>query len=189
STEQEGPGPTTGEGSGHNFERARKNPNAFPGGVDLEQTPPASAKTARGSQHPRMTSRANTSDEELNPRVTHNTDLKSAAARLEVANEKPLSKWQMILSVFLPFAAGYYLSFLFRTINASISPVLASDFGLGAAETGLLASVYFLVFAGAQIPIGVLLDRYGPRRVQSVLLVLAVGGRHCSAMPIVLLSF
>jgi MFS family permease len=180
SVEQEGPGPTTGEESGHNSQRARKNPNASPGGVDLEQTPPASAKTARGNptfaQHPKVTSRANTSGEELNPRVTQNTDPKSATARLEAANEKPLSKWRMILSVFLPFAAGYYLSFLFRTINASISPVLASDFGLGAAETGLLASVYFLVFAGAQIPVGVLLDRYGPRRVQSVLLVIAVGG-------------
>lgn len=179
SAEQEGPGPTTGEESGHNSERARKNPNASPGGVGLELTPPASAKTARGNptlaQH-KVTRRANTSDEELNPRVTQNTDPKSATARLEAANEKPLSKWRMILSVFLPFAAGYYLSFLFRTINASISPVLASDFGLGAAETGLLASVYFLVFAGAQIPIGVLLDRYGPRRVQSVLLVIAVGG-------------
>jgi MFS family permease len=180
SAEREGPGPRTGERSGQNSERARKNPNAFPGGVDLEQTPPASAKTARGNptfaQHPKVTSRANTSDEELNPRVTQNTDPKSATARLEAANEKPLSKWRMILSVFLPFAAGYYLSFLFRTINASISPFLVSDFGLGAAETGLLASVYFLVFAGAQIPIGVLLDRYGPRRVQSVLLVIAVGG-------------
>jgi MFS family permease len=53
---------------------------------------------------------------------------------------------------------------------------LASEFGLDAAKTGLLASVYFLVFAGVQIPVGVLLDRYGPRRVQSVLLVLAAGG-------------
>ena len=180
SAEQEGPGPTTGEESGHNSERARKNPNASPGGVDLEQTPPASTKTARDNpafaQHPKVTSRAKTSDEELNPRVTQNADPKSVTARLEAANEKPVSKWRMILSVFLPFAAGYYLSFLFRTINASISPLLASDFGLGAAETGLLASVYFLVFAGAQIPIGVLLDRYGPRRVQSVLLVIAVGG-------------
>ena len=50
-------------------------------------------------------------------------------------------------------------SVLFRTINASISSLLASEFGLGAAETGLLASVYFLIFAGARIPIGVLLDR------------------------------
>ena len=94
----------------------------------------------------------------------------------EVSREPSLSNWRLIFSVFLPFAAGYFLSFLFRTINASISPALASDFGLGAVETGLLASIYFLVFAGAQIPIGVLLDRYGPRRVQSILLVIAVGG-------------
>src|SRR4029077_13267981 len=36
--------------------------------------------------------------------------------------------------------------------------------------------VYFLTFAAAQIPIGILLDRYGPRRVQSVLLVIAALG-------------
>jgi len=94
----------------------------------------------------------------------------------EVSTRPSLSSWRLIFSVFLPFAAGYFLSFLFRTINASISPALASDFGFGAVETGLLASIYFLVFAGAQIPIGMLLDRYGPRRVQSVLLVIAVGG-------------
>jgi len=94
----------------------------------------------------------------------------------DASKKVSLSSWRLIFSVFLPFAAGYFLSFLFRTINASISPALASDFGLGAIDTGLLASVYFLVFAAAQIPIGVLLDRYGPRRVQSVLLVIAAGG-------------
>ena len=94
----------------------------------------------------------------------------------DASQNRQLSKWRLIFSVFLPFAAGYFLSFLFRTINASISPALTSEFGLDAAESGLLASVYFLVFAGAQLPIGVLLDRYGPRRVQSVLLVIAFGG-------------
>jgi sugar phosphate permease len=94
----------------------------------------------------------------------------------DVSRKPSLSKWRLILSVFLPFAAGYYLAYLFRTINAAISPALASDFGLDAAETGLLASVYFLVFGLSQIPIGVLLDRLGPRRVQGVLLVIAAGG-------------
>jgi len=93
-----------------------------------------------------------------------------------VSQKRPLSKWRLILSVFFPFAAGYYLAYLFRTINASISPALASTFGLDAADTGLLASVYFLVFGLAQIPLGVLLDRFGPRRVQGVLLVIAAGG-------------
>jgi MFS family permease len=78
--------------------------------------------------------------------------------------------------VLLPFAVGFYLTNLFRTINALISDQLTSDLALGAADLGLLTSVYFLTFAAAQIPIGILLDRYGPRRVESALLVVAAGG-------------
>ena len=84
--------------------------------------------------------------------------------------------WRLIAFVFLPFAAGYYLSYLFRSINALISGQLTSDLALGAADLGLLTSVYFLTFAAAQIPIGVLLDRYGPRRIQSALLLVAAAG-------------
>jgi MFS family permease len=82
----------------------------------------------------------------------------------------------LIMRVFLPFVAGYYLSYLFRTINALIAVPLALELGLGAGDLGLLTSVYFLTFAVAQIPIGVLLDRYGPRRIQSALLVAAAVG-------------
>ncbi|MFX8055630.1 MFS transporter, partial [Acinetobacter baumannii] len=53
---------------------------------------------------------------------------------------------------------------------------LATELGLGAGDLGLLTSVYFLTFAAAQIPIGMLLDRYGPRRVQSTLMVVAALG-------------
>jgi MFS family permease len=82
----------------------------------------------------------------------------------------------LIMRVFLPFVAGYFLSYLFRTINALIAAPLISELGLGAGDLGLLTSVYFLTFAAAQIPIGVLLDRYGPRRIQSALLVAAAAG-------------
>jgi MFS family permease len=82
----------------------------------------------------------------------------------------------LILRVFLPFVAGYYLAYLFRTINAVIAAPLAVELGLGAGDLGLLTSVYFLTFAAAQIPIGILLDRYGPRRIQSALLVIAAVG-------------
>lgn len=88
----------------------------------------------------------------------------------------PTQKGCLIAIVFLPFAAGYYLSYLFRSINAPISAHLTSDLTLGAADLGLLTSVYFLTFAAVQIPIGVLLDRYGPRRIQSGLLLLAAAG-------------
>lgn len=90
--------------------------------------------------------------------------------------------WRRIACVFLPFAAGYYLSYLFRTINALISSHLIADIGLGAADLGLLTSVYFLVIAAAQIPVGILLDRFGPRRVQSALLLVAAAGAGLFAM-------
>ena len=85
-------------------------------------------------------------------------------------------KGSLIMRVFLPFVAGYYLAYLFRTINAVMASPLATELGLGAGDLGLLTSIYFLTFAAAQIPIGMLLDRYGPRRVQSTLMVVAALG-------------
>ncbi|ANW02748.1 MFS transporter [Bradyrhizobium icense] len=84
--------------------------------------------------------------------------------------------WLLVLRVFLPFVAAYYLSFLFRTINATIAAPLTNEFGLGADDLGLLTSIYFLTFAAAQIPIGVLVDRYGPGKIQSVVLMAAAAG-------------
>ncbi|WP_065754414.1 MFS transporter [Bradyrhizobium paxllaeri] len=78
--------------------------------------------------------------------------------------------------MFLPFVAAYYLSFLFRTINATVAGPLTAEFGLSAGDLGLLTSVYYLTFAVAQIPIGTLLDRYGPGRVQGGVMVAAALG-------------
>ena len=80
------------------------------------------------------------------------------------------------LRIYFPFAAGYLLSYLFRTVNAVISPELQRDVGLDPSSLGLLTGAYFLAFGAAQIPVGMLLDRYGPRRVESVLLAVAAAG-------------
>ena len=66
------------------------------------------------------------------------------------------------------------MSYLYRSVNAVISPELMRDLALGPAALGLLTSAYFLAFAAVQLPAGMLLDRHGPRRVEP--LVLAVGG-------------
>ncbi len=81
-----------------------------------------------------------------------------------------------VFLVFLPFAAGYFLSYFFRSTNAVIAPQLISEVGLNAGDLGLLTAMYFLTFAACQLPLGVLLDRYGPRRVQAGLLLFAVAG-------------
>jgi predicted MFS family arabinose efflux permease len=80
------------------------------------------------------------------------------------------------LRIYFPFAAGYLLSYLFRTVNAVISPELVRDVALDPASLGLLTGAYFLAFSAAQIPVGMLLDRYGPRRVESVLMAIAAAG-------------
>ena len=84
--------------------------------------------------------------------------------------------WRLIVCVFLPFVAAYYLSFLFRTINATVAGALTAEFGLSAGDLGLLTSVYYLTFAAAQLPIGILLDRYGPGQIQSAVMVAAALG-------------
>ena len=79
----------------------------------------------------------------------------------------------LLLRVFLPFALAYFLSYIFRGVNAVIFPYLERDVGITAGDLGLLTSAFFLFFAGCQPVLGVMLDRYGPRKVQTVLLAMA----------------
>ncbi len=75
-----------------------------------------------------------------------------------------------------PFGLGYFLSYLFRAVNAVVGPELVTELGLSAGQLGLLTSSYLLAFALFQLPLGVLLDRFGPRRVQGALLCVAALG-------------
>lgn len=93
-----------------------------------------------------------------------------------------LSAARLWVVLFLPFAAGYFLSYLYRSVNAVIGPGLTTDMGLDDAQLGLLTSTYFLAFGAAQLPLGMALDRFGPRRVQAVLLAVAALGAAVFAM-------
>ncbi|KWA25121.1 MFS transporter [Burkholderia territorii] len=74
------------------------------------------------------------------------------------------------------FALGYFVSYVFRGVNLGFAPFVTHELGLSAADLGLLTSLYFLGFAGAQIPAGVLLDHFGPRRVTAGMLLFAAAG-------------
>lgn len=78
--------------------------------------------------------------------------------------------------VVLPFLAGYFLSYVYRAVNAVLAPALVGEFGISAEQLGFLTGVYFFSFGLFQIPLGVLLDRFGPRRVNAALLLLAAAG-------------
>ena len=82
----------------------------------------------------------------------------------------------IFLRVALPFLAGYFVSYVYRMVNAVLAPTLAAEFGLSAGGLGLLSSMYFLSFALCQLPMGLAMDRFGPRRVNAVLLLVAAAG-------------
>ena len=93
-----------------------------------------------------------------------------------------LSFGRRIAIVLLPFGAGFYLGYLYRSINAIIADRLMYELGLGPAQLGVLTSAYFATMAAAQIPVGVALDRYGPRRVQCACLCIAACGSSLYAV-------
>ncbi|MBT6278050.1 MAG: MFS transporter [Chromatiales bacterium] len=83
---------------------------------------------------------------------------------------------RLVAVVLAPFAGGYFLSYMYRAINAVVAPNLASDLNLDAASIGLITAAYLIAFALFQLPLGILLDRFGPRRVQTALLLTAASG-------------
>jgi MFS family permease len=78
--------------------------------------------------------------------------------------------------IFLLFAFPYLLSTALRSVNAVIAPDLVQEFALSSGQLGLLSSLYFLGFTATQLPLGTLLDRYGPRRVEPLMLLACLGG-------------
>ena len=83
---------------------------------------------------------------------------------------------RLVLTVLAPFAAGYFLSYAYRAVNALVAPDLVRDVGMDASTLGVLTAAYLVAFALFQLPLGVLLDRFGPRRVQAALLCTAAAG-------------
>src|SRR6516164_834156 len=80
----------------------------------------------------------------------------------------------------------YIVSQFLRNSVGVIAPNLAADLGLSPAEIGLLSSIFFLAFAAVQIPLGMALDRFGPR-VGAAITVVGAVVFACAASPGVLI--
>ncbi|HEX4885424.1 MAG TPA: MFS transporter, partial [Casimicrobiaceae bacterium] len=72
--------------------------------------------------------------------------------------------------------ASFVLSFFHRTAPAAIAAELTRTFSINAAVLGTLAATYFYVYTLLQIPVGVLADTLGPRRILSVGSIVAAAG-------------
>ena len=73
----------------------------------------------------------------------------------------PLSA--IAIAVVATLGVLYIVSQFLRNSVGVIAPDLAAEIGLTPIEIGLLSSIYFFVFAATQLPLGVALDRFGPK--------------------------
>ena len=86
------------------------------------------------------------------------------------------NKLKLIFIIILPFGVGYLLSFFLRNTNAILAPELTLTFSLNATEIGFLTSIFFFAGAAQYIPLAILLDKYGPKRIYIGEIILAIIG-------------
>jgi predicted MFS family arabinose efflux permease len=79
-------------------------------------------------------------------------------------------------AIFWIGSLGFVLSMFYRVSTTVISPELSKDLNLTTAQLGLLSSAFFYGFALCQIPLGLALDRFGPRVVVTLFNTFAVFG-------------
>ncbi len=80
------------------------------------------------------------------------------------------------LTVMLPFGVGYFVTLIFRTVNAVLAHPLQTDLGINNAQLGLISAMFMLGTAAAQLPLGVLLDMWGARRTQALFFCAGAAG-------------
>ena len=86
------------------------------------------------------------------------------------------NKSKLIPLIIFPFGIGYLLSFFLRNTNAILAPELSIAFNLNATEIGFLTSVFFFSGAIQYIPLAILLDKYGPKKIFIGEIILAILG-------------
>lgn len=80
------------------------------------------------------------------------------------------------MRAFLTFLAAYVLSQFYRSFLAVIAPELANELALDPQALGNLQAYWIAGFVAMQLPVGWALDRLGPRRTISILMLAAVAG-------------
>ncbi|MCK9362848.1 MAG: MFS transporter [Syntrophales bacterium] len=78
--------------------------------------------------------------------------------------------------IFAVGALNFFLSQLYRTSNAVLAPSLIADLSLDSNEIGLISAAFFYAFALTQIPIMLLIDKTGPRKLMTFFSVIGVIG-------------
>ena len=80
------------------------------------------------------------------------------------------------LIVLFPIMLAFSLSQFFRSAQALLAEPLRTELAVSPEQLGLIAGSFHFGFALMQIPVGVMLDRYGPRKTNGVMMAFALLG-------------
>jgi predicted MFS family arabinose efflux permease len=89
---------------------------------------------------------------------------------------------ERVLVLIAGLVAIYAISQFLRNSIGVIASDLARELDMSAGQVGLLSSTFFFSFAAAQIPVGIAIDRYGPKRTMLATATLAVLGTALFAL-------
>ncbi len=92
---------------------------------------------------------------------------------MSVSQSPPFST---IVRIVIIAAMAGIISHLLRSSLGVLGPDLMEELNFSAEWLGIMTGIFFLVFALNQIPLGILLDRHGPRLVVSAFLMVTIIG-------------
>lgn len=78
-------------------------------------------------------------------------------------------------------ALYYAYEYLLRISPSVMEPALRHHFHLTATGFGLLSALYYYAYVPMQLPVGVLMDRFGPRRLLTIACLICVVGTYLFA--------
>ncbi len=87
-----------------------------------------------------------------------------------------IQRWSIALLV-----TGGALNYVDRATLSVANKLIQDELGIPVAKMGLLLSAFLWAYAIAQLPVGGLIDRYGPRKLlgtRALQLVVSAGGRR-----------
>jgi MFS family permease len=101
------------------------------------------------------------------------------SGKSDVATQGTTGGGRGSLRAVLAFSLGctfFAYAFVQRVAPSVMVDELMRDFAVGGAVLGNLSAFYFYAYAGIQIPVGIMMDRFGPRRLLTFTLLLCVVG-------------
>src|SRR3990167_9745219 len=82
----------------------------------------------------------------------------------------------MAYFIFLLSTAFYLYEFILQVAPGVMAAPMMQTFGVSATGFGMISAFYFYAYAPMQLPAGLLFDRYGPRKLMTLAIILCAFG-------------